>query len=100
MVVPVRAYTGKIWRVTGNMYGYHKVVAVAASPVGMLIQNSWGSEWDEDGYIEMSWEEFEDNKFVIEAWVSVDKKTSKHLTKKEKFRLFLYNVKSFFKTKH
>jgi hypothetical protein len=98
--IPVYGSDGQIWKPeNGAFRGLHLVCAAASSDHGILIRNSWNEKWDEDGYVEMSWEDFEELATKREAWISVDKKTANKFTFKEKFRLFTYKAKRFFKNK-
>lgn len=97
--IPVYGSTGRIWRKENGPYsGRHHVMIAAASKTGILIRNSWGEKWDEDGYIEMSWEDFENPEYTGDKWVGIDKKT-KNLTIKARLMILKYKIKSFFKTK-
>lgn len=50
----------------GSKYqGGHAVAAVGFNDLGILIKNSWGSEWNNGGYTILPYDEF--NK-IIEAW--------------------------------
>jgi len=41
--------------VTGNIRGYHEVLALGYDANGLLIQNSWGTGWGSSGYGRLGW---------------------------------------------
>jgi hypothetical protein len=41
--------------VTGSIRGYHEVLAVGYDAGGIIIQNSWGTGWANDGFGRLSW---------------------------------------------
>ncbi|MCL2735134.1 MAG: hypothetical protein FWD75_00695 [Propionibacteriaceae bacterium] len=40
---------------TTDIIGYHEVLALAYDEDGLIIQNSWGSDWAAGGYTKLSW---------------------------------------------
>jgi hypothetical protein len=40
---------------TGSFVGYHAVTALGYDAYGITIENSWGSDWGDDGFARLSW---------------------------------------------
>lgn len=54
--------------VTGPVRGLHAVLAVGYDSSGILIQNSWGTDWGQGGYGRLGWDKVEDD--VYEGWIT------------------------------
>ncbi|MBY0573461.1 MAG: C1 family peptidase [Undibacterium sp.] len=50
---------------TGTIRGYHAVLAVGYDSSGLVIQNSWGTQWGANGFGKLSWQVVSQD--VIEA---------------------------------
>jgi len=74
LVVPVysRAPEWSFWQDLGELKGYHAVCAVAYDTEGLLIRNSWGTEYSAHGYTKMLWADW---RFVAECWSTTDAPT-------------------------
>jgi len=40
---------------TGSIRGYHEILAIGYDPIGLVIQNSWGTGWGAAGFGKLSW---------------------------------------------
>lgn len=54
------------WRQRGRMIGGHCVTFVGYDERGIIIRNSWGADWGNNGYVTIPYEEYE--QYCIEAW--------------------------------
>lgn len=48
------------------MIGGHCVTFVGYDERGIIIRNSWGADWGNNGYVTIPYEEYE--QYCIEAW--------------------------------
>lgn len=50
-------------------FGGHAVSCVGWDQTGIIIRNSWGTDWGYNGYTHMNYEDF--NQYVLEAWTFI-----------------------------
>lgn len=54
----------EFWRGSANQ-GYHALAVVGYTPEGLIVQNSWGHSYGQNGFATLVWD---DLAFVKEAW--------------------------------
>ena len=69
--LPVYSNRPEFWnKLPGDgFYGYHAISIVGYNQEGFIIRNSWGTEFANNGYTTIKFEEF--NK-LLEIWTIVD----------------------------
>jgi hypothetical protein len=50
---------------SGNFDGYHAIAALGYNSQGLVIENSWGTDWGDGGYATLSWSFV--NTYVLDA---------------------------------
>ena len=70
---PVYNYTGQMWKQKDNesFKGGHAMTIVGYNEYGFIIRNSWGDNWNEDGYTIYHYKDWGAH---WEIWACVDKK--------------------------
>ena len=70
---PVYNYSDQMWKKNGNenMKGGHAMTIVGYTELGFIIRNSWGDNWNEDGYTTYYYNDWGAH---WEVWSTVDKK--------------------------
>jgi len=68
---PVYNFSGRFWNQdTGNsMIGGHAVCVVGYNKEGVIIRNSWGSNWNKDGHTVYSYNDWGKH---WEIWTTID----------------------------
>ncbi len=71
IAVPVFNYTGRMWhQFPGQpLLGGHAMTVVGYDGKGFIIRNSWGTNWQDDGYTTFPYEDWGSQ---WEIWTSVD----------------------------
>lgn len=71
---PVYNYGATFWKQNGSetQLGGHAVSIVGYTDVGFIIRNSWGSEWNDNGYTIYPFEQFG---MHWEIWTTIDDKS-------------------------
>lgn len=64
--LPVFNTGSKFWQQPGRSRGGHAVVLVGFNRNGYIVRNSWGEQWADNGYTEISYKDFNENCF--ECW--------------------------------
>ena len=62
----------EFWKPTGPFGGGHAVACVGWNEKGFIIRNSWGPDWNGDGYVIY---DFKDWGMHWELWSAVDEQT-------------------------
>lgn len=65
--LPVHSMDNQFWKGNQN-FGGHAIVAVGWTKTGILIKNSWGWSYGNNGYFELPNEDF---KYLYEAWTII-----------------------------
>lgn len=53
------------WKPRGEMVGGHAMAVIGYNSQGIIIRNSWGSNWGDGGYVLLPYSDF---KYVWEVW--------------------------------
>jgi len=73
--VPVYNYGPRMWHKDAGDYllGYHCMAFTKYSDINrkLDVRNSWDDDWENDGYTEMSYDDFLSD--VLECWTTIDK---------------------------
>lgn len=70
----------QFWQPKGPLAGGHAVTCVGWTKEGFIIRNSWGPEWNGDGYVIWEWKDFG---MQWEMWSTVDDETPWEVPKPE-----------------
>lgn len=62
----------EFWQPKGTLAGGHAVACVGWLENGFIIRNSWGPDWNGDGYVIWEWKDFG---MQWELWSTVDEET-------------------------
>jgi hypothetical protein len=68
---PVYNYGGRLWKPSANssLLGYHAMTFVGYDLKGFIIRNSWGDDWEDNGYTVFP---YEDWGLQVESWTTID----------------------------
>ena len=71
---PVYNYGASMWKASfdGPILGYHAMTFVGYNLKGFIIRNSWGDDWNDNGYTIFP---YEDWGLQIECWTCIDKES-------------------------
>lgn len=67
LCLPVKSFDNTFWKGSGN-YGGHAIVAIGWTKTGILIKNSWGWDYGNQGIFELPNEDF---RCLYEAWTVI-----------------------------
>lgn len=67
--MPVYSYDSNFWKSNGKLLGYHAVSLIGYDKHGLILKNSWGSSWGNNGYSTIPYSDVQDS--VIEAWALI-----------------------------
>ena len=73
---PVYNYGNRLWKPSDStaLLGYHAMTFVGYNSKGFIIRNSWGDDWEDDGYTIFP---YEDWGFQVECWTTIDSESGK-----------------------
>ena len=70
---PVYNYGNTFWKGIGKHLGGHAVTIVGYNEEGLILRNSWGKEWGNDGYWLYKYENWGQH---WEIWTTIDEKSN------------------------